>query len=449
MHCSSRLLAAIILALGICYTVIVPPFQVPDEYMHFGRALNLLSGHLRADRQADKMGFSIDCRAAYLMNNIPRATEFRRDTKYPWQTFLTVNRSAAQQSGVCFWEIDRGSLQMHVPYLYLAQAAGIKIAQIFSASPAAWLYAGRIANLLLSVALLYMALRAYPGNRVRLFFFASLPMLLHLLGSLSADALLISLALLFFSLLLNAMKGERAQGKISWSLALTAIFFGTAKFVYFPLLLLILCIPDRSRHRAWTDFMPAGAALAVATVLLAIWSWLVRNDYYSTAIYGMDPQQQLAGILQQPVAAIKAILAGYLVNADKIAVMYFGVFGWLSVIMPLAWYLAYFTLMLLITFGLTELPATGRERWYFGTLAVAVALGLSLSMYVSFTPVGHPYTKGLQGRHLMPIAPFLFWALSPRRKLPVASVVVERSALVLIVLFNCIALAKIYMHFTG
>lgn len=440
-------LAALIL--GLFYTFVVPPFQVPDEYMHFARALNLISGKARAVKNGNLMGYDIDCRAAYFIKNMPHEGEFKSTAKFRWADYHRVVGEATREKGNCFWEIEPGSMQMHVPYLYLPQAAGIAVAKIFSPSISAWLYTGRIFNLLFCVSLLFMALRFLPASSFRLIYFMSMPMFLHLTGSLSGDAPAISFAFLFFALVAYALTRENELSpRFWWATAAAAFFLGVGKSVYFPIVILLALVPLQTKRR--DDWLKSLAIIGVTLTGLLAWNYLVRGDFYRTPTFPMDPTAQTQWILAHPWAGIKAVFGGYIMNAHKIAVMYFGAFGWLSVIMPLGWYIAYFLLGLLLLMAEGGDLSLWKSRWTrpaFILIPLGIALLLSLVMFITFTPVGFPYTKGIQGRHLMPLIPFLMVALFTRSHFVARRQYIRYGAIAGILVLNIWALVAIHLQF--
>ncbi|MBS0617448.1 MAG: DUF2142 domain-containing protein [Spirochaetes bacterium] len=431
---------------GLAYLILAPPFQVPDEYMHFGRTLNLLEGHARAEKQGERMGYRIPCAAAYLMEKMPKSVEFRSEGKYDWAAFWRLNAESQNKPGVCFWEIDRGSLQMHVPFLYAPQVVGTAIAKFFTSKPAMWLYAARAANLIFCFLVLFGLLKISPNRNLRLFFFATLPMLLHIFASASGDAMVIILAFVYFFQLLDTLSQREITTNRWIILGVSALFISVAKSIYFPLILLVPFAAWRERsRRAW---LFATAIVLLSFVVLVGWNLIVRHDYYSTAAYGMAPALQVRHLLEHPIAGVFAVLRGFIDNAAKIAVTYFGVFGWLSVIMPLPWYLAYFifgSFIFIVTRA--EIDNLRTPRWPFVLVALGTLLLLSLVMYITFTPVGFAYTKGIQGRHLMPILPFLFAALSGVARWHSYAHVLEKFALPIVLCFHGIALWQIYARF--
>lgn len=432
--------------IGCGYLFIVPPFQVPDEYMHFGRTLAIADGHWRAERQQQRMGYRIPCSGAWLMEKMPRSVEFRIEGKYAWAEFWRLSAEAQAKGGDCFWEIDRGSLQLHVPILYAPQIAGVLFAKTITSQPAFWLYSARAANLLFALVIIFWLLRINPAENLRLLTLVTLPMTFHILASASGDALLIAISLAYYCYLLDALRAQQFSMRKSWPLAISAILFGLAKSVYFPLLLLLGLVVHRQKSR--TAFAGMFVVFASAFCLLLVWNYLVRNDYYSTAIYGMDPAQQVRHILENPIISTVAVLRGYVDNAAKIAVTFFGVFGWLSVIMPLIWYLAYFTLAVgILCVTAADLRALSVPRWPFMLLAILTMLLLSLVMYVTFTPVAYSYTKGLQGRHLLPILPFLLAAVPGLTRMQRFLMHARPAALLAIFVLHLIALWHIYTRF--
>ena len=211
--------------------------------------------------------------------------------------------------------------------------------------------------------------------------------------------------------------------------------------------MLIFLIPIQSRKKS--DWISGGVIFVVSFSLLIIWNWVVRDDYYSTQVYGMDPRLQFHWFADHPISGIKAVAGGLVVNAHQIAVTYFGLFGWLSIIMPLPWYLLYFLLTIMIFLFEPEkvLMDNTLIRPAMALLPLGVMLLFSLVMYITFTKVGAPFATGFQGRHFMPLMPFLFLGVFHGKNSSRFREKIPSAALLAIIVLNLWAVAAIYCGF--
>src|SRR5258708_38085428 len=117
---------------------------------------------------------------------------------------------------------------------------------------------GRLANLLVAVILIALAIRAAPDYSGIIAAAALLPMSLYELASLSADAATIGLAWVFTALLL-------VPPRRLWVMALAGFALALCKPAYFLIALLAAVAPLRWRSRIATIASPAaGTLLSIA-----------------------------------------------------------------------------------------------------------------------------------------------------------------------------------------
>ena len=135
--------------LAILYSVVLPPFSVQDEWLHFAQAYAISSEWLGQESVNDD---------GYI---------------YVYESGLVrMNRCDDRQTGYRFWrDWDYGNTEGQYisgsylyasnlyKYIYYASAMGITIARLFHAPYQIILLAGRFTNLLLSVILSVLALK--------------------------------------------------------------------------------------------------------------------------------------------------------------------------------------------------------------------------------------------------------------------------------------------------
>jgi uncharacterized membrane protein len=303
---------------------------------------------------------------------------------------------------------------LYNPVVYAAPATVMALGRALGLSPAALLYLGRIANLVLWSAISWLAIRLAPCRKWTLAVLSLTPMSVSQAASLSADAPTNAVALLLLAAV--ARTWVPSVVPLSWTqsfgLFALASLLGFVKAGYWPLATLLLLVsPQRFRLR-WQY-----AALLLATVLcLAIsslvWIAVVRAaDPPPTP--GTDPAGQLAWILDHPFALPGILASTFASYGLEFGESFIGILGHLVVFLPSTAYLAYGGLLLATT-AIEKDPLRlidARKRVFLLLLFLVTTIVLMTMGYVGWCKVGAPQVDGFQGRYLAPLAPLLVLAL--------------------------------------
>ena len=306
------LVPAVGLALGVGFTYVTPALVAPDEYTHLAAAYELAStwsGQTAADEDGNLL--LRDCDAAHFgtktgtIGILAYKNEAIAEATEPGSAdVLTIHSEikAGQSSGS-----------------YLAQALGIRLARAQGKNFYTMLLYGRLANLILYLLLVTLAVWLAPAALRGLFAcVALLPMPLQLAASLSPDAAVLGLVFSFTALCLR-LRGEKA---VWWQKILLIVLGGLVapgKAIYLPVVLLCLLIPaeiltyDKNPTVKFLgEEIPGGCCIQQATLVLAVCFWLAANlNAVAYAARDMNTTVLLAGGAAAVVLLVLA-LAAYL-----------------------------------------------------------------------------------------------------------------------------------------
>ena len=117
---------------------------------------------------------------------------------------------------------------------YLPQVFGLLLGKLFSSSPVILMYFGRLMNLILSLLIIFLAIRITPIGKWTFFLLALMPKTLYMMASLSYDALVISTSFLLIALFLYyAFKATEIRWKYIALLFFLILLLGLSKPPYF------------------------------------------------------------------------------------------------------------------------------------------------------------------------------------------------------------------------
>jgi len=438
------------LAFGAAMLVITPPFMVPDEPAHFYRAYQV--SELNIFKIRDNIPKSLTTLAS-ICDRMKYSTHEK-----------TTRREILSLAGI---RLDAGnrtfSETQNYTIPYIPQAFGILAGRILHLNPLWLMYLGRMFNLLVSVLLLYLAIKTTPVLKWTFFLLGIMPMTLYQFASLSYDSLTISLSLLLTALILRlALEETKKTGRRQLILLfLLSGLLAASKPPYFIIALSFLIIPVArigSRRKFALTF-----TILIVMVLAISQAWApgrriagkmavraypsnmsqaypaeesIIPDRYSIhnplgglmpllphtsagepgprggpdTINPVNPAAQRHYILEDPLRYIGTILETLPKSAGLYIVSFTGLFGWVD--SPLPGYLCYFYLLvlLLVSFGL---PNPGikigilRKLMLFAVFTAGFLL-IETAMYLYCNPVGSSTIIAVQGRYFIAFAPLMF-----------------------------------------
>ena len=298
---------AVGLALGVTFTYVTPALVAPDEYTHLAAAYELAStwsGQTAAEEDGNLL--LRECDAAHFgtktgdIGVLAYKNEAIAETSEPGSPDVLTTHSevkAGQGSGS-----------------YLAQALGIRLARAQGKNFYTMLLYGRLANLILYLLLVALAVWLAPTSLRGLFAcVALLPMPLQLAASLSPDAAVLGLVFSFTALCLR-LRGEKA---VWWQKILLIVLGGLTapgKAIYLPVILLCLLIPAENLTydgnptvKFLGEELPGGCCIHAATLVLAFCFWLAAN--LNAVAYAARDMNTTVLVTAAAAAAVLLVLA--------------------------------------------------------------------------------------------------------------------------------------------
>jgi hypothetical protein len=418
------------LPVGVMTALITPPGQSPDEIAHTSRALGLLHGELWGERKTDiyaptgkpQADAGVQADAGIVALSAGKTTQIGDQAVVTSNDFLAM-RAMPEDHRLVF--ATAPNTVVDFPAAYLPAAFGLGLGLTVNAPPYICFELARLgmltAFMILGAAALWIA--AY-GEAVLLAVLL-LPMTLFLAGTVNQDGVLIAMATLAGAALTR-------QGRRWWLLALLLVTLLCCAKTPYILLLGMFFLPWSG-----TGFWPRGRAVAIACVPIMGWAILtmlfirvpfIKGFYYPGPLYTgnhgvlmdhTDPLGNFRILLADPARFFSLPL--HTINLIGIYELHMavGILGLINIKFSADYYVAWGLACLAAVLGLfiSERPyfiprRTALFEWLsvIGLLAASVWLIMILS-YVSWADLGMDWIDGLEGRYLLPLAPFLIFAV--------------------------------------
>lgn len=422
------LFLSVALVFGFVFAVLVPPFQIPDEFVHFTRAYEV--SELKSPQKYEIEGINhlgsllpesiLKTYKKVGLHQIPRYPDVPQAKKYVISDTKKALQIPLNKSEVTF--IDTGSSPGYFPLLYAPQAISIALLQLFNAPVIFMLYATRIVGLLVWVGLVMVAFRfVRPASRkLPLAAILLLPMFISQ-ASASTDPLINGLIVVFIAMVISFIVKKVPPSPMYMAILILILSITTlSKPVYAIFGLLLFLLPHALI--GWKMVVKSILLLSVSFVVFIFWSAVtkVSGSFYfnAVAISKADPSSQIHYLLANLTNFFQPFTNTFLLNwGDGVYASLIGVFGKLDTPLPLLLVILGYLIIFVATVASSADQKTQKfekksivhnsQSIIIGTLlVVGYILGVYLAMYIASTPPGEKIVTGVQGRYLLPLIPF-------------------------------------------
>lgn len=408
------------LIFGVLILWVTPPFQSPDETNHYHRSAHIAQGHLMGEvLDGNRLGGEIDgslLKYTSHFDSIRKSEDPRFDAAdYTWARGL-------RKTGKLF--VDFANVGYYSPTVYFPQVVGQALSQLLRLTPYQSLYFTRLLSLLSWLTLITLAIRIIPIQKILICFLALLPSSLSLASMVSGDTFTSSLCFLWIALLLRMiLTKHRISLKEYIIICLIIVFITLNKLVYFPLVFMILLVPN---DRLKKSVLMKSILLCITGVTLLLWMPYSKSLFIPYSEYShlfrdsqqlnppVNPDAQLSWILSHPYSFAQVALISYLESAPSTIAHYIGKYGWEKnylhpIIIAILGLVGGF-LSISRAENAPKLNVT--QRLSFIVISLVMIIGLSVSLYLQWSPVGNDRILSLSGRYFFPIIPLLLIAAS-------------------------------------
>lgn len=389
------------------FLITMPTFKNHDEYYHWLKAYEVSEGHLMTPIEEGIQGSMMPSSVA---DACPKdwTTMTYRDVqekiKHPLEK---------EKQGI----LNPETAAVYSFVQYVPQAVGIALARIFTDSTYLITCAGRLANMIVAIVLLYLAIKIMPFGKKLLLIPAMIPIAIEGFTSLSPDAMTISMSFLYIAYILQLAFGKKKKIQLKEKIILLvmSVIIALCKIVYIPLVGLVLIIPkekfknENNKSKMINFCIIAGIAVVINLL------WLGISSRYLANFREGDSKIQVLLALQNPIQYIQTVLYTINLNGHSYLMSLFGnAIGWgefvkLDSIVP------YTILAMYLFVASTDEEIKGKLKKYqimwILLVVLAICALIFTSLYVQWTTVGKESILGIQGRYFLPILPLIMLLL--------------------------------------
>lgn len=419
---------------GIAYSFVFMPVTSPDETTHFFESYRL-SSIMMGQESTDEYG------RVLVRNCDLYEKKTAIDYKYVIQLWEKCNEQISQEDEKIVASDYLGYIS--APVLgYIPQAFGITLGRLFHVNYFWLIYFARFANLIAFTTLVSAGIYAIPKVKWLILLICSLPFLLQEVASCSYDTLIIAFSILLGCYVFKLMEQEECVSKKQLlTLLLICVCFAQFKPVYFPLISLVLMIPNGriGASPIRSVMVKCGVMIIAVIVMLLIYHYALPLNMKSLQgecmplpiVEGIETEQQLydgwinsntGGIIHFSSGATESAMSYLLANPfdlfqrisytildsiDWLVLYVFGNYmGGHEIRIPVS-----ITLLFTICFCNYLRKETKGKYFkqnsmiglYIVFLNCISIFGLMLVSYLQWSAVGKRVLIGLQGRYFYPL----------------------------------------------
>lgn len=403
----AKLFAVFAMSMGICFTLVLGLYSVPDEPSHLDSAYQL-SNELLGVQKSEKPGY-IYKRA----DDADMEAEQKRELSV--LTYERLYRQLCQRvkddTLVECAALNNFSNAGRI--FYLPQALGISAGRILKLGFLPTMLLGRLFALAAYVLLTCLAIRKLPYGKESLFLLGILPVALQEAASFSYDAVINGIAFLYLGYCMHMVCRDFKEITLA-DMAVLAVsgclMAGVKGSVYLPLCLLPLLriLRRKGGDRRETVFTVVLTALFFYAFLSGnLTDTIVRLSQEQGAVVGGSYGEELytfGYFLEHPQRLVGIFANTLYTNTDSyLRNLLGGSLSWLDI--KLKWYVLIGFLLLLLLSCIRQQPEISISGWEKAGMGLAAGgcFGLTcLSMLLAWTPVTSDHIQGVQGRYFIP-----------------------------------------------
>ncbi len=397
---------------GLAYALALPPFQAPDESVHFIRAYRLSQGKCMPADQYRVPASLVDMNRMFPPNFVDLRT-FSAGEIAGWIRVPVNEAFSAPMDRNSSYQADGYGCLAYVP-----AAIGMRAAFLFADSAGlAYLFA-RLTSLAAYLLLVGLALHYLPWGHLYFAAVALMPMALHQGTALSADGMTNGLAFLMSAYIFHLAWSPELARVDKRHIAVLALLIAALAWTK-PvgwLAGLAFVIPRSRFTGARSRWLFAGGMLLLAVFVTVSWQFInadsVRAFDEHRAARDFPVQQSREFLKSRPMAALPAVARTLAAEWTLYVTQMVGAFGTLAVYLPLGEAVLYCLLLLaLATSDAPAPPPTWANRLWTLALVAGGTLLTFLVLLTTDTPsarlrelqAGAGVIRGFQGRYWIPM----------------------------------------------
>lgn len=380
-------------SLGVTMLFVLPPFHVPDEAKHFIKSYEMSYGIVK-DEGYVNLPESLDNFLYKYTNGI-----LNYNTKYNGKNYFSDMFEISKYNNLS----ENLTNYTNTRYLsiipYIPSAIIIGIFRVCGSSPLFLILIGKFVNLLLTIIACYYSLKITPHFKKTFFVILLFPIVIQQAAAVNMDYLT-NIAVISFLAFIIYMKYKKdlINNKELTIVSIISVILAYCKFGYFPILLLILLVPNK-------NFKNKDVAILYKSLIIIVPSLLSYLDNLGLGLSDSNPYYSIDFAIHYPLATVKVYYHTALSRLDLD--LFRGMFDGFAVSTkwhePLFLYILNIIYILLIAVKDENDEKLNKIDKVILLIVVLLNIGIIYSaMFFGWTYLGASTIDGLQPRYFVP-----------------------------------------------
>lgn len=391
--------------IGISFLFLIPPLNVPDEPAHFVKSYTLLD-----KKSINDNGYAKINKDLYNFITDYKYTCMDYKVKYNGRNYLNaLFKTDDSESNSYTYNYTNTKKASILPYL--PSALMIMLGKSFLPSLFLLIFS-RAINLVLSIIICYHALKIAPYFKKIFFVIMLLPTFIQQSAGINMDWLTNSVSLLIISYIMKLIYiNEKINFKDILYLLILGFILSFCKFGFFPIMFLILLIPNKKIEN--TRLKPI--LIKILLILFVIIISYLNNTGMGGSTSLNSPYYTIKFAISHPLNTISVYLKTFINRFDTdIFKGQFDSFGVYT-----KWKNSLFVTLLIIMYSFIFLvrddnnkKLTKKERIVYLAVSAILILIPYTAMFLCWTFLGESTINGLQPRYFLVAELLLFIGIS-------------------------------------
>ncbi len=383
----------------IIMSLVIPLGSGHDETPQFYREYGIVNGEILVGNQ-------IMAPAAFKNTFETIGSKINK----PYYEILKCNEKIDSNVKVC---VGITTTSIYNPVQYTGTTVGLFFAKLITENPVIFIYLGRLSNIIISVILLYKAIKMMPFGKKILLLASMIPIAIEGFSTLSGFT--IAICYFFIAYILNLAFNKDIKllsKKHKIIIGILSCVIACCKIVYCPLVLLILVIP-KEKYGGLNEKIKEDILVIVFTILINI-TWLTFGFSILISRGGESGSQMILEAIKNPIKFGQMVLYTINNNSNKYLLSAFGnQLEWGDQVDGTTFVIVFIALTMFVTLTDESIKnkLSNRQKIVLGIITVTVIGLIFCSLYVQWTQIESPEIQGIQGRYFIPIMPIMLLLL--------------------------------------
>jgi len=401
----AKIFLTAIIPIGLLYIFVLLPDGIPDERAHYLRIYDVSMGNIITPLGEDgkgRLNVPLDleeCRTENITNYADVHKQIKLESNY--KEMVQVEETTKTYSALP----------------YIPGAIVCAICRLFSVNMVVLIYLIRIINFIVSITLIYLAIKIVPFGKLLFAVYSFTPMFIQQIASASFDSMLHSIIMLFIAYSMYLMYRKKDLNlKDRLIYYILCIGIALCKYVYIPIIFInIFLLANKNIEKK------NAVKLIIVSILISVLvagAWFVFTSRYPDERQviierQVNAKEQVKQIIESPTEFLNTFTNTIKDKGEYYLYTFVGsLLGWLDIGIPTRYIIAFIVLLLGAPFFENhEYQFNRKEKLWCIFIGIGIFVLVLVGLYLTWTTVGASIIEGVQGRYFIPIVILLLLTL--------------------------------------